>query len=288
MRNKLANHQHQLGSESFCLGQPRESESHLRLAPGTEERLGRRLLRNLQLRCQRLAARCESEACSKRRERIEPFAETHRRLPPLEWKPFDHAIQILQRTRCEHSVLCGVKSDHERPSRTREQLYLPSGELHSLGLLGQSTPRKFARRSNADECVVEIDRGAAGAHPGAGVVRSIVRQDVERHALEPEFFEEPFRGSPVCASNHEIYVRVRTGLISIEPIAKRGSFEENHPDSRVGESGRYASRESVERQTGADPAKTICVRIHLGQRPAILAYGTRRKACRDEHRVTDR
>jgi hypothetical protein len=160
--------------------------------------------------------------------------------------------------------LCGVKSDHERPSRTREQLYLSSGKSHPLGLLGQSTPRKFARRSNADERVMEIDRPPARAHPGAGVVRSIVRQDVERHVLEPKFFEESFRGGLVRASNHEIHIRVRTGLISVEPIAKRGSFEENHPNSRVSECGRYASRESVERQAGADPAKIICVRIHLG------------------------
>jgi hypothetical protein len=139
-------------------------------------------------------------------------------------------------------VLCGVKSDHERPSRTREQLYLSSGKLHPLGLLGQSTPRKLARRSNADERVVEIDRRPARAHPGARVVRSIVRQDVERHALESEFFEELFRGGPVRAGNQEIYIGVGTAFISVEPIAKRGSFEEYRPNSRVSEGGRYASR----------------------------------------------
>lgn len=165
-----------------------------------------------------------------------------------------------------------MESDQERASVTRKHLYLACGELHPLGLLGQSTPRKFARGLNADERVVEIDRRPARAHPGASVVRSIVRQDVERHKLESEVFEKPFRCSPVRASNHEIYVGVRTGFVSVEPIGKRGSFEEDRPNSRVGESSRYVSRESVECQAGADPAKTICIRIHEGRHPAILAY----------------
>jgi hypothetical protein len=175
-----------------------------------------------------------------------------------------------------------MKSDQERPGGTREHLYLAYGELHPLGLLGQRTPRKFARGSNADERVVEIDRRPARAHPGARVVRSIVRQDVERHELEPEVFEEPFRFDPVRASDHEIYVGVRTGFTSVEPIGKRGSFEENGPNSRVGEGCRYLSRESVECQADADPAKTVWIWIREGRRLVILAESYERAERRND------
>jgi hypothetical protein len=154
-------------------------------------------------------------------------------------------------------MLSGVKSDHERPSRTREHFYLARSESQLLGLLGQSTPHEFARRSYADERVVEIDGRPAWAQPGARVVRSIVRQDVERHELEAEVFEQPFRSDPVRARDHEIYVGVRAAFTAVEPIGKRGPFEENRSNSDVGERGRYVSRESIECQTDAGPAKTV-------------------------------
>ncbi len=178
-----------------------------------------------------------------------------------------------------------MKSDQERPGGAREHLYLAYGELHPLGLLGQRTPRKFARGSNADERVVEIDRRPTRARPGARVVRSIVRQDVERHELEAEAFEEPFRLDPVCASDHEIYVGVRTGFTSVEPIGKRGSFEENGPNPLVGEGCPYVSRESVECQADADPAKTVCIWIREGRRLVILAESYERAEPRNDFQL---
>jgi hypothetical protein len=130
--------------------------------------------------------------------------------------------------------------------------------------------------------VVEIDRRPARAHPGARVVRSIVRQDVERHELESEVFEEPFRFDPVRASDHEIYVGVRTAFTSVEPIRKRGSFEENGPNSRVGEGCRNLSRESVECQADADPAKTVWIWIREGRRLVILAESYERAERRND------
>jgi hypothetical protein len=284
LRNELATDKHQLGSESARLRQPREPESHLRLVPGTEERLGRRVLRNLQPGCKCATAGCELEAGSKRRQRIESFGEPRCRLPAPERETLNRAIQILEGS-CKHPVLRSMKSDQERPGGTREHLCLACGELHPLGLLGQRTPRKFARGSNADERVVEIDRRTARAHPGARVVRSIVRQDVERHELESEVFEEPFRLDPVRASDHEIYVGVRTGFTSVEPIGKRRSFEENGPNSRVGEGRRYVSREGVECQADADPAKTVWIWIRERRRLAILAESYERAEPRSDEAV---
>jgi hypothetical protein len=103
------------------------------------------------------------------------------------------------------------------------------------------------------------------------VVRSIVRQDVERHELEPEVFEQSFRFDPVRARDHEIYVGVRTAFTAIEPLGKSGSFEEDRPNSDVGERGRYVSRERIECQTDAGPAKTVRIWIHKGRRLVILA-----------------
>jgi len=164
-----------------------------------------------------------------------------------------------------------MKSDHECPSGTREHFYLARTESQLLGLLGQSTPHKFARRSDADERVVEIDGRPARAQPGARVVRSIVRQDVERHELESEVFEQSFRFDRVRARDHEIYVGVRTGFTAIKPIGKRGSFEKDRPNSDVGEGSRYVSRESIECQADAGPAKTVRIWVHEGRGLAILA-----------------
>jgi len=74
-----------------------------------------------------------------------------------------------------------------------------------------------------------------------------VRQDVEGHELESEFYEEPLRFDAVRASDHEIYVGVRTALTSVEPIGKRGALEEDRSNPGVGEGGGYVNRKSVER-----------------------------------------
>jgi hypothetical protein len=170
-----------------------------------------------------------------------------------------------------------MKSDHERPGGTREHFYLAPSESQLLGLVGQGSPHEFARRSDADERVVEIDGRPTRAQPGARVVRSIVRQDVERHELEAEVFEQSFRFDPVRVRDQEIYVGVRTAFTAIQPTGKGGSFEEDRPNSDVGEGSRYVSRESVERQTGAGSAKTVRIWIHEWRRLVILAEASRAK-----------